>query len=744
MRITNNMKINMSLSNVTSHNERLNDLQQQVASGKRILRPSDDPIGAANVLKMTVKKSSIEYYNNNLIYAKTNVSDTDAAFSSVSNILNRFKELAVRGANGTLNQGDRNVIASEMQTLLEQVIADANTKTTAGYIFSGSAAQNTPFSFSLGAGRNFSIGTGVDSSSNYNSVVYNGDKADLMMNESESTRIITNINGETAFMNVTGQNVYSAKLFSDAAKAPFSDNLKPGYFTIKGREAEEIIKIEGNESLQMIADKINRNSRAASAKVIEDDGGYRILIEAREKGAANQFALIEGAVSMARNKTNFLELAGLNSKLQAVANVSDAGGKLALQPELSGIQNGYFYLNGRMVSVDVSKDSLKDIAARINENVKNVYASIENGRLTLEGAGSLTIENDSSGIMQKLSMPRSRYIGEKALIDGFSGASPLSKNEWVKNGNFYINGQNIGIMDASNETLYDLQARINSTAGLNASVSIENGRFIIKSTDGQPLSITDGTSEFIKSFKFVMSADGTSMASDVTLTSPMLALKIGDCGINDGTLKIIGVDIAYKASETLNDVAHNINASVSGINAFVNSNNQIVFDSASSIQLSDSSNFLEKLSIKEEKIVDNNNRTGIKRLSENAQSIFDILIDIRDQLLSGDIEGLADNVRTAENGSGIDINKSGLAKLDDIISHIADMREVTGSALSRIEKSEKRNKEIAVYVEKMITETEGVDFEKAVIELNTVDLIYRSALQISARVNQQSLLDFLR
>ncbi len=744
MRITNNMKINMSLNNVSSHNERLNDLQQQIASGKRILRPSDDPVGAANSIKMTVKKSSIEYYNNNLVYAKNNLSDTDSAFSSVGNVLNRVKELAVRGSNGTLNQGDRDVIANEIQTLLEQIISEANLKTASGYAFAGSAINQAPFSFTLGAGRNFSIGTSADSVSNINNVVYNGDKADLLMNESYNSKIVSNVNGETAFMNVTGQSVYSVKTFDDINKAPAADNLKPGYFTIKGRGYEEIVKIDGNESLQAVADKINRGSQIASAKIIQDSKGYRLLLEAREKGAANQFSLIEGATGMPRVKTNFLEITGLNSKMQSVEAIADTDGKIAFQPKLSGVQNGYFYMNGRMVTVDVNKDSLKDIARKINETVKNVYARIEDGRLTLEGAGSLTIESDSSGLINKLAMPQTRFISAAMVSNSVVGAAPLAENEWVKNGNFYINGKNIGIIDASGETLSDIAARINATAGINASASMINGKFVIKSTNGQPLNITDGTSEFIKSFKFSPSSDGLTMSSQETITSPMLAGNVGSIGVSNGILTVNGVGVEYKAADTLTAIAEKITRTVAGVNAYVNSNNQIIFDSAAAIDLIDNSNFLEKMSIKEEKIVDNSNRVNIQRLSENGQSIFDILIQIRDQLFNGDREGLANNLKAGGSGAGADINKSGLAKLDEAISHIADMREVTGSALARIDRNTARNKEIEVYINKIITETEGVDFEKAVVELNTVDLIYRSALQISARVNQQSLLDFLK
>lgn len=742
MRVTNNMKINISLSSVGAQNERLNDLQQQIASGKRILRPSDDPLGAANAIKLTVKQKSIEFYNSNLVYAKTNLTDTDAAFNDVGSMLERFKELSVRAANSTLTQGDRDLIANEMQSLIEQVLADANQKNASGYTFAGSRTGVEPFAFTVGYGRNYSIGGGASrESTNINNVAYRGDRAELRMNESENSKIVTNIDGETAFMNVTGQSVYSVKAFEDAARAPLADNLKAGYFTIKGRGYEEIVRIDQNDSLQAVADKINRGSQIASAKVVSDGGGFRIVIEARDKGAANQFALIEGAIGFERTKTNFLELAGLNSKLQAVSGVADPDGKIAFQGEFAGVKNGFFYMNGRIVQVDINKDSLSDIAGKINDTVRNVYARVEGGRLTLEGAGGLTIEEDTSGLMEKLGMPAARFQGSRMVPDSVVGASPLSRNEWVKNGNFTINGKNIGVIDASRETLYDLAACINATAGVNASASIDaQGRFVISSA--QPITFADGTSEFFKSFGFTLSADGRTLSSKQTISSPMTASNVGAIGVADGKLTLNGTDVNYSAADTLGAIAGRINSSVAGVNAYVNSNNMLVIDSAKPLEVKDSSNFLEKLSIKEEKIVDNNNRTSIKRNSENAQSIFDILIEIRDRIFSGDVDGLANN--ESVEGSAVLSVKSGLAKLDDAINHIADMREMTGSALSQVERSTARNKEIEVYVSKMLSETEGVDFEKAVVELNTVDLVYRSALQVSAKINQQSLLDFLR
>ncbi|HPG60006.1 MAG TPA: flagellin hook IN motif-containing protein, partial [Candidatus Wallbacteria bacterium] len=407
-----------------------------------------------------------------------------------------------------------------------------------------------------------------------NDVAYNGDRSEIRMNESESSKIVSNINGETAFMNVTRQSVYSTKAFGDINRAPAMDNLKPGYFTIKGRGYEEIVKIDGGESLQAIADKINKGSQIAYAKIIEDKGAYRFVLEAREKGAANQFALIEGATGFERARTNFLEAAGLNSKVEfAGAGVADPGSSLAFQ--LNDIKNGNFYINGRLIKVDVNKDSLNDIAKKINDGVKNVYAKVSKGsdglsRLSLEGAGSLIVENDTSGLMEKLGLARSRYKSTAVIADAFVSAQPLSKNEWVKNGNFKINNVNVGIVDAASETLETIKDRINGIAGINATASIEGGRFVISA--GNPpdpssrlSNITDGTSEFIKSFEF--SYQGKDLGAAVTENSSV----VGTLGVAAGSrFAINGKEFSVDAADTLKTLMEKINSSNIGVMASFN------------------------------------------------------------------------------------------------------------------------------------------------------------------------------
>lgn len=971
MRITNSMKLNMSMKSVSSQDEKLMTLQEQITSGKKILKPSDDPVGIGNSIKFTAQKNDIEIFKSNMVYAKNFVSSSDTMMDDVTTLLTRYKELAVRGCNGTLTAGDRDEIANEMDSLLNHIISDANYSGDEGYVFAGTKKDTKPFAVGTETGRRLSQSNRLLVTTNVTSVKYNGDLSDIMRNETEASRMKINANGEEAFMNVNAQAVYSTRLFEDPNRGPFDDGLKEGYFTIKGRDFDEVIRIEKNDSMQSIVDRINKNSKVASARVITETKGNRIAIEARKKGSMNQFALIEGAAKFPGKTTNMLELFGLVSKVEATARVQSTNEPIAAQ--IQGIISGTLSVNGVSIYFDAQKDSLSSLVDKINAGVKNVDARISDGRLTIESAGSLTIKDDSSNLIKYLGFPTNRALSTAIAGDSMVEPQTLSKNEWVKNGYFKVNGVQIGISDTTKETLYELRDRINGLS-TNFTASISGDRFIIDAGNppgaAAPLSsVSDGTSEFVKSFEFsyqsadlrafvpAMTADtnlvaalgitdgseftikgkvfrinsqdtlrsvvekinfenygaqasidesggqlrlslspvgvrdnlslsdmsdlavnvpgsnflskivmGNRIASKPELTAPLIQGTVSDMGISGatsdlkGSFTVNGVAIEFdEAADSISDIVNRINSSVPDVRAYVNSNNQVVFNSPNALSIFDnsviagktiagppvdpatatlasvgvttagsffmngeavnvnpadtiatfmknfndqfagrvrvlfdgalntvkftntkagqpvvitpgtsditspaaldlvvpnptltniarrsSSNFAEKMSIKNENVTDskNNSVVSIVRSSQQAYSLFDILIDIRDKLYDGDTEGISNNVKDSYSEEMSFMG--GLAKLDAGISLIVENRTFFGSNLSQIERVEKRNNEVETYLEKLIADTEEINVEKAIVELNTADMIYNSSLQLTAKMNQISLLDFLR
>ncbi len=140
MRISNNMLSRNLLLNLWAAQGRIDKLQNQLATGQKINRPSDDPVGTENSLRF---KSNISYLNQLKANAKEGIAymdTTDDVMGEMSLMIQRAKELAVHAMNtSTVNDEDRKKIAIEIDQIREHVIELANTKVGTKYIFGGTA-----------------------------------------------------------------------------------------------------------------------------------------------------------------------------------------------------------------------------------------------------------------------------------------------------------------------------------------------------------------------------------------------------------------------------------------------------------------------------------------------------------------------------------------------------------------------------------------------------------------------------
>jgi flagellar hook-associated protein 3 FlgL len=123
--------------NLSNNLGRLDKLQQQMSTGKKIQTPSDDPIVASRALKFRTDVAQIDQYQKNVDDASSWMEMTDSALSSIGDVLQRARELAVQGASGTLSTGDRQKIGLEAQQLKQQLISLSNSTYSGRYIFSG-------------------------------------------------------------------------------------------------------------------------------------------------------------------------------------------------------------------------------------------------------------------------------------------------------------------------------------------------------------------------------------------------------------------------------------------------------------------------------------------------------------------------------------------------------------------------------------------------------------------------------
>jgi hypothetical protein len=136
MRITNNMLINNMLNNLNNNLNRMNKYQNQLATGKKISLPSDDPIVASRALKLRTDVAEIQQYKRNVDDANSWMDITETTLGQMGNVMHRVRELAVQAANETNTPEDLDKIKQEMGQLKVQMVHLANTTYAGRYIFS--------------------------------------------------------------------------------------------------------------------------------------------------------------------------------------------------------------------------------------------------------------------------------------------------------------------------------------------------------------------------------------------------------------------------------------------------------------------------------------------------------------------------------------------------------------------------------------------------------------------------------
>ena len=139
-------------NNQTQHMSRmtaqLNKIQEQIASGKKINRPSDDPRGYANITSLKSQIAKNDQYNKNIDSSVRRLNLQENTLKSVfQNTLN-LKDIANTSTNPTLSNSELKTMANEVDGILNQLLSSMNTQDYQGeYLFSGHQGNTTPYSF---------------------------------------------------------------------------------------------------------------------------------------------------------------------------------------------------------------------------------------------------------------------------------------------------------------------------------------------------------------------------------------------------------------------------------------------------------------------------------------------------------------------------------------------------------------------------------------------------------------------
>lgn len=124
----------------------LSHTELQLASGERILKPSDDAAGTVQILDLKEAQSKLTQYQRNADAVNARLSQEETALEGVGNLLQRVRELAVQGNSDTMSQSDRSALATEIRQHIDNFLQLANSQDANGdYVFSGYKTDVKPF-----------------------------------------------------------------------------------------------------------------------------------------------------------------------------------------------------------------------------------------------------------------------------------------------------------------------------------------------------------------------------------------------------------------------------------------------------------------------------------------------------------------------------------------------------------------------------------------------------------------------
>ncbi|MBZ5488542.1 flagellar hook-associated protein FlgL [Halomonas aquamarina] len=207
MRISSVTMFEQSTASMNRQQSDFLKISQQIASGRRVVNPSDDPQAASRAIGVDQSMAITEQYTNARVSARNSLAQTESIVNSVADAITRAKELLIQASSDTLSNADRESVSSELKGVYETLIGQANATDGNGrHLFGGYKDNAPPFARTPDG-----------------NVVYNGD-ANGRQQQVDSMRLMPVAeSGKSIFQSVASSAGYIAKAeSSNAGNVTFS------------------------------------------------------------------------------------------------------------------------------------------------------------------------------------------------------------------------------------------------------------------------------------------------------------------------------------------------------------------------------------------------------------------------------------------------------------------------------------------------------------------------------------------
>jgi flagellar hook-associated protein 3 FlgL len=370
MRIGTNTVFDLGVDSIQRQTARLLELQQQISVNRRILVPSDDPVGSARALEITQADAINTQYGTNSQNAGGRLALTESALGQAVGLLQSARESVIQSGDGSLSDADRRSLATSLRSMREELLSLSNTSDGEGnYLFSGYQTAVKPFTMAAAG------------------VQYNGDDGERLLQISSGRQVAVSASGADAFMRIrqgNGNFVVAADA-ANAGNVTYSAGNVTNASALTGNDYRIEFTVVANPPPQaptVTYDVVNTTTAAAvltaqpftSGQAIGFDGMQVVLDGAPANGDAI-------TVAPSANQDIFATLENLADALEQGALTDADRAKLtnALTDAVVNIDQGIDHLTSlqgvfgaRMREADTAKDTGESLGIQYKSSLSQI------------------------------------------------------------------------------------------------------------------------------------------------------------------------------------------------------------------------------------------------------------------------------------------------------------------------------------------------------------------------------------
>ncbi len=186
MKVSTSQIFDRATTQMSAQQAKVSEMQTQLATGKQVLRPSDNPEQAALIQRLSTALNRQDVYESNIDSINSRLGAEESVLLAAEDVMQRIRELAVQASTDTVSSDGRQIIAAEVTALRDQLVSLANSTDVSGnYVFSGSMVRTLPFSENASG-----------------DLIYQGDQNRMLVDVSDQRQLALNRPGNEAFSSV--------------------------------------------------------------------------------------------------------------------------------------------------------------------------------------------------------------------------------------------------------------------------------------------------------------------------------------------------------------------------------------------------------------------------------------------------------------------------------------------------------------------------------------------------------------